>query len=339
MRCFAPRHISDAGLTHVIMTPSAKWSFPTGHATAAFPFVAAHALQALPWWAPLFVAAQVIACRAQGRPSPCVWEAGSDRVSTALSQAYCSKVQAMNFAQLFPSMLTALLASLVECIEALTVILAVGAVFGWRDALIGAGVALFAVLLAAIIFGPALSLVPATAIHLVFGLLLFAFGFRWLRKAVRRAAGVIPLRDEVVAYKRHSNRLRGLSTNAKANRPDRTGMATAFQITAIEGSEVIFIILAIGAADRRLLAPAGFGAAFALALVVALGVILHRPLARLPENTIKFAVGVLTCAFGLFWFGNGLGIHWPGEDWAVLWLATAVLVTATIAVLVSTAKG
>ena len=243
----------------------------------------------------------------------------------------------MDSARFFAPMLTAFLASLVESIEALSIILAVGAVFGWCDALVGTSAALLALLLTTIIFGPVLTFVPATAIHLVFGFLLFAFGFRWLRKAVRRAAGVIPLRDEVVAYARHNNRLQGLW--ASANRPDRTGMATAFQITAIEGSEVVFIVLGVGAADRRLLTPAGVGAASAVLLVAALGFVLHRPLARIPENTIKFTVGVLTCAFGLFWFGKGLGVQWPGDDWAILWLSATVLVSATIGILVSTATG
>jgi uncharacterized membrane protein len=173
-------------------------------------------------------------------------------------------------------------------------------------------------------------LIPAVAIHLAIGLLLLAFGFRWLSKAVRRAAGVIPMRDEDAAYIRHSNRLRALL--AGADRLHATGMAAAFQVTAIEGSEVVFIVLAIGAADRRLLLPAGAGALVALILVAALGVVLHRPIARLPGNAIKFAVGVLACAFGIFWLGEALGIRWPGEDWSILALAFTNLAGALIAV-------
>lgn len=236
----------------------------------------------------------------------------------------------MSWAQFTPPMLTALLASLVECIEALTVILAVGAVFGWRDALAGAGAALVVLLVVVVALGPALALIPAMAIHLAVGILLLAFGFRWLRKAVRRAAGVIPMRDEEAAYVRHSNRLRALL--AKAGNLHRTGMAAAFQITAVEGSEVVFIVLAIGAADRRLLVPASLGALAALALVASIGVALHRPLARLPENAIKFAVGVLTCAFGLFWIGKGIRIEWPGDDWSIVALAVVILAGAAAAI-------
>lgn len=232
----------------------------------------------------------------------------------------------MSWAQFTPPMLTALLASLVECIEALTVILAVGAVFGWRDALTGAGVALAVLLVAVVALGPALALIPAVVIHLTVGLLLLAFGFRWLQKAVRRAAGVIPMRDEDAAYTRHSNRLKVLL--ASAEKFNRTGMSAAFQITAIEGSEVVFIVLAIGAADHRLIAPASVGALFAFLLVVTLGVVIHRPLARLPENAIKFAVGVLTCAFGLFWVGGAVGIEWPGDDWSIVGLAALILAGA-----------
>jgi uncharacterized membrane protein len=227
-------------------------------------------------------------------------------------------------------MLTALLASLVECIEALTVVLAVGAVFGWRDALTGAGAALVALLIAVVVLGPVLALLPATIVHLVVGLLLLAFGFRWLRKAVRRAVGVLPMRDEDAAYVRHSNRLRAIV--AKAANLHRTGMSAAFQITAVEGSEVVFIVLAIAAADQRLLLPASVGALAALLLVAALGVVLHRPLARLPENAIKFAVGVLTCAFGLFWIGKGVGVEWPGDDWSIVALALVILAGAAAAI-------
>ena len=161
--------------------------------------------------------------RACWRPSPCAFLIAKDRARTALSQAYCSKCKPMDFAQFFPPTLTALLASLVECIEALTVILAVCAVFGSARRTCWDKRGATCLTTGDDRFGPVLTLVPTTAIHLVFGFLLFAFGFRWLRKAVRRAAGVIPLRDEVVAYARHSNRLRGLSANAKPARPYRYG--------------------------------------------------------------------------------------------------------------------
>lgn len=236
----------------------------------------------------------------------------------------------MGWAHFVPPMLTALLASLVECIEALTVILAVGAVLGWRGALVGTGLALASLLALVIFLGPVLTFIPSATIHLAMGILLLAFGARWLRKAVRRATGVIPMRDEAATYTRQ--RTRFLALAAGPGRRTHTGLTAAFQITMVEGIEVVFIVLAIGATDSRLLLPASLGALAALSVVVALGIALHRPIARIPENALKFTVGVLTCAFGLFWIGEGVGIQWPGEDWAVVALAVGILAATLVAV-------
>jgi Ca2+/H+ antiporter, TMEM165/GDT1 family len=216
----------------------------------------------------------------------------------------------------------------VECIEALTVILAVGAVLGWRGALLGAGLALGLLLAAVAIVGPALTLVPVAAVHLGIGALLLTFGLRWLRKAALRAAGVRPMRDENAAYARQTNRFRALGIGVGER--DRAGLVAAFQITIIEGIEVVFIVLAVGAADRRTLLPASLGALVALLVVVALGAALHRPIARIPENPLKFIVGVLTCAFGIFWIGEGVGAHWPGDDWAIPALAAGIFLVALV---------
>jgi uncharacterized membrane protein len=236
----------------------------------------------------------------------------------------------MDWTHFIPPMLTAFLASLVECIEALTVILAVGAVLGWRGALIGTGFALCCLLVVVAILGPALTLIPLKAIHLGIGMLLLVFGLRWLRKAVLRAAGVIPMRDELAVYVRQSSRFHALSAGRDGR--SRMGLVTAFQITMVEGIEVVFVVLAIGAADRSLLLPASLGAFVALVLVSALGVALHRPIARIPENSLKFTVGVLACSFGIFWMGEAIGVKWPGEDWSVLALATGILAAAFIVV-------
>ena len=227
-------------------------------------------------------------------------------------------------------MVTAFLASLVECIEALTVILAVGVVIGWRGALIGTGFALVCLFAAVVFLGPALRLIPSIAVHLGIGVLLSVFGLQWLRKAVLRAAGVIPLRDESAAFARQRSRFRALIAGRGERNP--TGLAAAFQITMVEGIEVVFIVIAIGAADTSLLLPASIGALAALLLVFSLGVALHRPIARIPENSLKFTVGVLACAFGIFWTGEALGLKWPGEDWSVLTLAAGVLAAALMAV-------
>lgn len=228
-----------------------------------------------------------------------------------------------------PSMLTGFLASAVEFVEALTVILAVGSVRGWRDAILGA-LAAVAVLLALIaLLGSALTAVPIEAIRIAVGVLTLLFGMRWLHKAILRAAGIIPLRDEDAAFARQTARMRGDGPLAGW---DRAAFSATFQVTLLEGVEVVFIVIAIGAGGVGLLLPASVGALAALLLVAALGIALHRPLARVPENSLKFAVGVLLSGFGCFWFGEGIGIDWPGEDWAIPGLVGAFLILALVAI-------
>lgn len=219
------------------------------------------------------------------------------------------------WAHLLPTLLASFFASTVEFVEALTVILAVGTVRGWRGALTGAGAALGVLLALVAVLGPALRAIPLGWIQLIVGALLLLFGMRWLRKASLRAAGIIPLHDEAAAYAKESERLRGHGQAGAGF--DQIGFAAAFQITMLEGVEVVFIVIAIGAGGPGLLAPACLGALAALALVIALGAVVNRPLARIPENTLKFVVGVLLSAFGAFWFGEGLGVAWPGDDWAI----------------------
>jgi uncharacterized membrane protein len=231
----------------------------------------------------------------------------------------------------FPSILAAFLASLVEFVEALTVVLAVGVTRGWRSALAGAalGIALLAALVLA--FGPALTRIPLTIVQFVVGILLLLFGLRWLRKAILRAAGRIALHDETAEFAKTTGALR---LTSPAHRWDRMGMATAFKIVVLEGVEVVFIVVALGAAGGTLL-PATFGALAALVAVVLLGALLHRPLAQIPENTLKFTVGCLLAGFGTFWTGEGIGVAWPGADWSILGLVAGFLV---IALALTTAK-
>ena len=228
-----------------------------------------------------------------------------------------------------PSALAAFLASLVEFVEALTVVLAVGSVRGWRGALSGAAVAL-AVLLAIIaVLGTALTQVPLVLIQLAVGTLLLLFGLRWLRKAVLRSAGVIPLHDEAAAFVKETEAMRRLGGGGGW---DRVAFGASFQITMLEGTEVVFIVIAIGAGGTGLLLPASLGALAALLVVVLLGLAIHRPLANVPENALKFMVGVLLSAFGGFWVGEGIGLNWPGADWSILGLVAGFLVVAWFAV-------
>ena len=229
-----------------------------------------------------------------------------------------------------PTLLASFLASFVEFVEALTVVLAVGTVRGWRDALGGSGAALVALLVIIAVLGPALTLIPLESVQLVVGGLLLLFGMRWLRKAVLRAAGIIALHDEAEAFAKESAELRGL--HIVHGGWDKVAFAASFKITMLEGIEVVFIVVAMGAGGAGLLLPASLGALAALALVVALGVLVHRPLATIPENTLKFVVGVLLSAFGTFWVGEGFGVAWPGEDWSILGLIAGFLGVAWIAV-------
>jgi Ca2+/H+ antiporter, TMEM165/GDT1 family len=220
------------------------------------------------------------------------------------------------------TLVAAFLASLVECVEALTVVLAVGSVRGWRSALGGAGAALAVLAAVVLALGPALTRIPLHVVQLVVGGMILLFGLRWLRKAILRAAGLIPLHDEAAAFERETAAMRGLGT---AGGWEKVAFAASFNITMLEGTEVVFIVIALGAGGTGLLLPASLGAAAALLLIVALGAALHRPLARVPENTLKFVVGILLSAFGTFWVGEGAGFAWPGSDLAIPFMIVAYL--------------
>jgi uncharacterized membrane protein len=204
-------------------------------------------------------------------------------------------------------------ASFVEAVEALTVVLAVGLARGWRPALTGAAVALVALALIVAVLGPLMSVVPIRALQFVVGVLTLLFG---LRKAILRAVGIIALHDEDAAFARETREL----SEAGRREPhgfDWVGGATAFKIVLMEGIEVAFIVIAVGA-GRGLLGLASAGALAACVVVAAAGAAIHRPLARVPENALKFAVGVMLSSFGLFWTGESLGVGWPGSDAAIL---------------------
>ncbi len=207
-------------------------------------------------------------------------------------------------------------ASFVEAVEALTIVLAVGLARGWRPALTGAAAALAALALIIAAFGPLMSAVPIRALQFVVGVLLLLFGLRWLRKAILRAIGVIPLHDEGAAFARETRELTEARERQAHGLNWIAGM-TAFKAVLLEGVEVVFIVVAIGAA-RGLLGLASAGALAACIAVAAIGAAIHRPLARVPENALKFVVGVMLSAFGLFWTGESLGVAWPGGDAAIL---------------------
>ena len=230
---------------------------------------------------------------------------------------------AMDWFHLLAAALTSAAASLVEFIEALTVLLALGAARNWRSALCGSAAATAMLVLVLVLFGRAIAFVPVRPAQLAVGVLMLLFGTRWLRKATRRAAGLVPLRDERTTLRRHE--LRFAAMGAADRSWDVPALAIAFQATAFEGLEVVFIVAAIGAADPPTLRAAVAGAAFAFIAVCALGLILHGPITRVPENTLKRLVGAILAGLGTFWIGEGAGLSWPGQDLAILPLGLCFL--------------
>jgi len=165
-----------------------------------------------------------------------------------------------------------------------------------------------------LVLGPLLQLVPLTALQFVVGVLLGLFGMRWLRKAILRASGYIPLHDEEKAFREETETLanqRGLG------RADYLAMIAAFKAVLLEGVEVVFIVIAVGS-TKGLTLYASVGALLACVLVLGAGLLVHRPLARVPENSLKLVVGLMLTSFSIFWTGEGMGVSWPGEDFAIV---------------------
>jgi uncharacterized membrane protein len=228
-----------------------------------------------------------------------------------------------SFAHIGPVTTTAFLASLVEAVEALTIVLAVATVRGWRPAGLGAFAGLLVLALIVVALGPLLDRVPLHLLQLAIGILLLLFGMRWLRKAILRSAGVIPLHDELTTFAAETAELREQARRNEA-RLDWLAALASFKAVLLEGLEVVFIVIALSA-GRGMLVPASAGALAACLLVAGVGFVVPRPLARVPENTLKFAVGVMLSAFGVFWTGEGLGVAWPGADLAIVGFASLFL--------------
>jgi uncharacterized membrane protein len=219
----------------------------------------------------------------------------------------------VNDAFLFAS---AFLASAVEMVEALTIVLAAGVTRGWRSALFGLGAAVVALTAIVAALGPALTMIPISALRLLVGALLLAFGLQWLRKAILRASGYKALHDEQAIFATELEEAHAAPHDERAG-IDWYGFTLSFKGVLLEGLEVAFIVITFGSAQGRL--PLAAGAAFAaLVMVAGIGVLVRAPLARVPENTIKFAVGVLLTTFGTFWAVEGAGADWPGGDLALL---------------------
>jgi uncharacterized membrane protein len=209
--------------------------------------------------------------------------------------------------------LTAFLASAVEAVEALTVVLAVGVTRGWRASLIGAGTATLALAAVIAALGPALSLMPIDILRMIVGTLLLVFGLQWLRKAILRSGRYQAFRDEAALYRAGLAKAQAAGTTIRAGM-DWYAFTLAFKGMFLEGLEVAFIVLTFGTSQGSIPLAAGI----ALVLVVIVGALVHQPLSRVPENTMKFAVGLMLATFGIFWSVEGTGMAWPGADAALL---------------------
>ncbi|MBJ7609414.1 MAG: hypothetical protein JF887_08290 [Candidatus Dormibacteraeota bacterium] len=216
------------------------------------------------------------------------------------------------------------LASAVEMVEAATIVLAVGVTRGWRAAMLGVGAGLLALGVVVAILGPALTAIPLSALRLVVGGLLLVFGLGWLRKAILRAGGLKALHDESATFRTERDRARQAAVAAGGL--DTYGFTVSFKGVLLEGLEVAFIVVTFGSNQGRI-GLAALGAASAAVIVLAAVVVVRGPLARVPENTMKFGVGTLLTSFGIFWGAEGAGIEWPGAD-----LALAVLIPLTLIV-------
>jgi uncharacterized membrane protein len=223
------------------------------------------------------------------------------------------------------------LACLVEAVEATTIVLAAGATRNWRSALTGTvvGVVVLAVIVAVV--GPAITLIPIDVLRLIVGGLLLVFGMQWIRKAVLRASGYKALHDETLIYQREVEEARAARSERRFGVSDWYAFTLSFKAVLLEGLEVVFIVLTFGA-NQNQIGLASLGAAAAIVVVVVIGIVVRAPLSRVPENTLKFIVGVMLTSFGLFWGAEGAGAVWPGADLALLVLIPAVAVFSLLLV-------
>lgn len=206
-------------------------------------------------------------------------------------------------------------ASAVECVEALTIVLAAGTTRGWRSAIEGSLAALCVLgVLVGAVGVPLIHYVPLDALRVVVGALLLVLGLSWLRKAILRASGHKPLHDEDAIYQETAATLR--SEGRRSSRRDGLGFTVAFKGVLLEGLEVVLIVISLGASQHKL-GPAAAAAGAAALCVVGAGALVSRQLREVPENTIKTVVGIMLTSFGLFWVGEGAGVHWPGNDLAL----------------------
>lgn len=231
-----------------------------------------------------------------------------------------------------PLILTVFVACTVEAVEALTIVLATGITREWRSTFQGMAAALVALAVITAAIGPAINSLPLTGLRLVVGALLAIFGLQWLRKAVLRATGYKALHDEASAYLREVAAAEAATKEAKRGVSDWYSFTLAFKGVLLEGLEVVFIVITFGT-NQQNIGAAVIGAAAAIVVVTLTGIAVRAPLTRVPENWMKFAVGVMLTSFGTFWGGEGVGISWWNEDVFLLVLVAFYLVVAGLLIL------
>jgi uncharacterized membrane protein len=224
--------------------------------------------------------------------------------------------------------LSVFLASIVEGVEALTIVLAIGTTRGWRSTWYGIVAASVVLAIFIAILGSALTLIPINALRLVVGGLLLTFGLQWLRKAILRASGFIPLHDETAIFNKAASESKKVKhTKKQAIITDWYAFTISFKGVLLEGLEVAFIVVTFGANQGSI--PLAVAAAIvAILVVIALGIKIHKPLSNIPENTLKFVVGIMLTSFGIFWGSEGAGIHWPGSEAALFSIIVFIAATA-----------
>jgi uncharacterized membrane protein len=221
------------------------------------------------------------------------------------------------------------LACAVEMVEALTIVLAVGVTRGWRSALIGTGTALAALSVVVAALGPALAVLPIDSLRLFVGGILLIFGLQWLRKAILRSSGFKALHDEDAIFAEEQRAAQAAARDGSGI--DWYTFTVSFKGVFLEGLEVAFIVVTFGGAQHNV-GLAAVGAVTAAIVVLLVGLAVHRPLSQVPENTMKYAVGVMLTTFGIFWAGEGAGVAWPGSDASLIGLLVYVLGTSALLV-------
>ena len=238
-----------------------------------------------------------------------------------------------------PLILTVFVACAVEAVEALTIVLASGLTREWRSTFQGMAAALLVLAAVVAVLGPTIAMLPLTALRLVVGALLAIFGLQWLRKAILRATGYKSLHDEAGAYVREVTAAEEAAVLSRRGVHDWYAFTLSFKGVLLEGLEVVFIVITFGA-NQHNVGAAVIGAAAAVLVVTVTGIAVRAPLARVPENALKFAVGIMLTSFGIFWGAEGAGVSWPGQDAALLVLVPVVaLVSLGYTVLLRPRRG